>query len=149
MPLKGEGNIAAGGSHRDDEDHMGRNEDYNRIAHLAASLTSQELLSLDVDTILHRLFWEEKLLRFVPQQGADGIVNRPRFACSCSRERVSNMLRSLGAPEIESILAEREQIEVGCEYCGQQYHFDAVDAAQIFTVPIASPTLVPPVTTVQ
>jgi arginine/ornithine transport system substrate-binding protein len=44
-----------------------------------------------VDTILRRLFWEEKLLRFVPRR-ADG----PRFACSCSRARVGNMLRSLG-----------------------------------------------------
>jgi molecular chaperone Hsp33 len=42
------------------------------------------------------------------------------------------MLRSLGAEEAESILAEREDIEVGCEFCGQQYRFDAVDAAQIF-----------------
>ncbi|MEZ4142171.1 Hsp33 family molecular chaperone HslO, partial [Salmonella enterica] len=50
-----------------------------------------------------------------------------------SRDRVSAMLRSLGAEEAESILAERPEIEVGCEFCGQQYRFDAVDAAQIFT----------------
>ncbi|MBY0454682.1 MAG: Hsp33 family molecular chaperone HslO [Burkholderiaceae bacterium] len=142
MPLKGQGNIAAGTGHRDDEDQIGHNEDYNRIAHLAASLTREELLSLDVDTILRRLFWEEKLLRFAPLQGAQG----PRFACSCSRERVGNMLRSLGAPEVEGILAERGDIEVGCEYCGQQYHFDAVDAAQLFTAPAV---VVAPTATVQ
>nr|MBP8138151.1 Hsp33 family molecular chaperone HslO [Alicycliphilus sp.] len=123
MPLKGEGNLA-GAAGQADEDQIGQNEDYNRIATLAASLTRDELLSLDVDTILHRLFWEEKLLRFVPQQGADG----PRFACSCSRARVGNMLRSLGEGEVQSILDERGTIDVGCEYCGQQYHFDAVDA---------------------
>ncbi len=130
MPVKGEGNLAGESlTHRENEDQIGRNEDYNRIAHLAASLTREELLTLDVDTILRRLFWEEKLLRFAPQQGAEG----PRFACTCSRERVSAMLRNLGAEEAESILAEREDIEVGCEFCGQQYRFDAVDAAQIFT----------------
>ena len=134
MPLKGEGNLAAGLTHRENEDQIGHNEDYNRIAHLAASLTREELLTLDVDTILRRLFWEEKLLRFEPQQGASG----PRFACTCSRERVSNMLRNLGVEEAESILAEREDIEVGCEFCGQQYRFDAVDAAQIFVAPAAS-----------
>ena len=123
MPLKGEGNLA-GAAGQADEDQIGQNEDYNRIATLAASLTREELLTLDVDTILHRLFWEEKLLRFVPQQGADG----PRFACSCSRARVGNMLRSLGEGEVQSILDERGTIDVGCEYCGQQYHFDAVDA---------------------
>ncbi|HRO52061.1 MAG TPA: Hsp33 family molecular chaperone HslO [Alicycliphilus sp.] len=134
MPLKGEGNLA-GAAGQADEDQIGQNEDYNRIATLAASLTRDELLSLDVDTILHRLFWEEKLLRFVPQQGADG----PRFACTCSRARVGNMLRSLGEGEVQSILQERRTIDVGCEYCGQQYHFDAVDAVQLFTAPGQQP----------
>jgi molecular chaperone Hsp33 len=134
MPLKGEGNLA-GAAGPADEDQIGQNEDYNRIATLAASLTREELLTLDVDTILHRLFWEEKLLRFVPQQGADG----PRFACSCSRARVGNMLRSLGEGEVQSILDERGTIDVGCEYCGQQYHFDAVDAVQLFTAPGQQP----------
>ena len=134
MPIKGGGNLAEGLSHRDNEDQIGHNEEYNRIAHLASSLTRAELLSLDVDTILRRLFWEEKLLRFEPQQGATG----PRFACSCSRERVSDMLRSLGAQEAQSILAEREDIEVGCDFCGQQYRFDAVDAAQIFVEPVVT-----------
>ena len=134
MPLKGEGNLA-GAAGQADEDQIGQNEDYNRIATLAASLTRDELLSLDVDTILHRLFWEEKLLRFVPQQEADG----PRFACSCSRARVGSMLRSLGEGEVQSILDERGTIDVGCEYCGQQYHFDAVDAVQLFTAPGQQP----------
>ncbi|MBS0466828.1 MAG: Hsp33 family molecular chaperone HslO [Proteobacteria bacterium] len=134
MPVKGEGNLAAGAGHGD-EDRIGQNEDYNRIATLAASLTREELLTLDVDTILRRLFWEEKLLRFVPQQGQDG----PRFACTCSRQRVGTMLRSLGEPEVQSILQERGAIDVGCEYCGQQYHFDAVDAVQLFTAPGQQP----------
>ena len=78
---------------------------------------------------------KEKLLRFVPQQGADG----PRFACSCSRARVGSMLRSLGEGEVQSILDERGTIDAGCEYCGQQYHFDAVDAVQLFTAPGQQP----------
>ncbi|MBS0292483.1 MAG: Hsp33 family molecular chaperone HslO [Proteobacteria bacterium] len=134
MPVSGEGNLAAAAGQAD-EDLIGRSEDYNRIATLAASLTREELLTLDVDTILRRLFWEEKLLRFVPQQGESG----PRFACSCSRTRVGNMLRGLGSQEVQSILDERGSIEVGCEYCGQQYHFDAVDAAQLFTAPGQQP----------
>ncbi|MDZ4360149.1 MAG: Hsp33 family molecular chaperone HslO [Variovorax sp.] len=137
LPIKGEGNLE-GTSDKDhdqaSEDRIGRNEEYNRISILASSLTRDELLTLDIETILRRLFWEEKLLRFEPQQGASG----PRFACTCSRERVSNMLRNLGAEEAESILAERDDIEVGCEFCGQQYRFDAVDAAQIFVSPGAA-----------
>jgi len=140
MPVKGEGNLAGGASRRDDEDQIGRSEDYNRIATLAASLTREELLTLDVETILRRLFWEEKLQRFEPQQGADG----PRFACTCSRERVGRMLQSLGVEEADSILAEQGQIEVACEYCGQQYHFDPVDAAQIFAASAVHQPPAPP-----
>jgi molecular chaperone Hsp33 len=135
MPIKGAGNLAgAGMTHQENEGQIGRSEDFNRIAHLAASLTREELLSLDVDTVLRRLFWEEKLIRFEPHVGASG----PRFGCSCSRDRVGNMLRGLGREEAESILAERDDIEVGCEFCGQQYRYDAVDAAQLFVAP-ASP----------
>ncbi|MDI3383770.1 Hsp33 family molecular chaperone HslO [Xenophilus aerolatus] len=130
LPVTGEGNLA-GGTARANEDDIGLNEDYNRIATLAASLTREELLTLDVETILRRLFWEEKLLRFEPRSGMLG----PHFACTCSRERVTNMLRGLGRDEAESILAERGNIEVGCDFCGKQYRFDPVDAAQIFTSP--------------
>jgi len=124
LPIKGEGNLAAKASMAD-EDEIGLNEDYNRISILAASLKSDELLQLDADTILRRLFWEEKLIRLE--------TLTPSFSCSCSRDRVSNMIRSLGADEVESILSERNDVEVGCDFCGQQYRFDAVDAAQIFT----------------
>ncbi|HQR85916.1 MAG: Hsp33 chaperonin [Burkholderiales bacterium 35-55-47] len=124
LPIKGEANLAAQAS-MGDEDGIGLSEDYNRISILASSLTADELLNLDAETILRRLFWEEKLVRFEPIT--------PSFACSCSRERVSNMIRSLGTEEVESILAERGDVEVGCDFCGQQYRYDAVDAAQIFT----------------
>ena len=130
MPVKGEANLAAATESGDSEnDALGLNEEYNRIATLASSLTQDELLTLDVDTILRRLFWEEKLLRFAPQADEQS----PRFACTCSRERVAAMLTSLGKEEVDSIVAERGKIDVGCDFCGQQYGFDAVDAAQLFT----------------
>jgi molecular chaperone Hsp33 len=137
LPLEGEGNLAGSMVSKANEDEIGLNEDYNRIAILAASLKREELLELDVDTILQRLFWEEKLLRFAPQT--------PRFACSCSRERVVSMIRGLGVEEAQSILAERGVIDVACEFCAQQYQFDAVDAAQIFTSPGDQPPVTPTV----
>jgi molecular chaperone Hsp33 len=130
LPVHGEGNLAGSDAARQaNEDAIGVNEHYNRISILARSLKREELLTLDVDTILRRLFWEEQVLRFEPLVGEDG----PRFSCSCSRARVARMIRGLGVEEAESILAERGNIEVGCDFCGQQYHFDPVDAAQIFT----------------
>jgi molecular chaperone Hsp33 len=135
LPLQGEANLSGAGSVARDEDQIGRNEDYNRIAILAASLKRDELLELDAETILHRLFWEEDVRRFEPMTGAEG----PRFACTCSRERVSSMLRSLGRDEIESIIEEQGQVEVGCDFCGAQYRFDPVDAAQVFLQPAIQP----------
>jgi len=120
MPVQGTGNIG-----RRNEDEIGLNEDFKRIALLAATLTREELLALDSAQILHRLFWEETLRVFEPAV--------PRFACTCSRERVRGMLRGLGREESESLIAERGEVEVGCEFCGLQYRFDAVDVGEMFT----------------
>jgi molecular chaperone Hsp33 len=120
LPIEGEGNLGG----RSNEDEIGLNESFNRIAHFAASLTQEELLTLDTPTILHRLFWEEELRLFEPMT--------PRFACTCSRERVGRMLVSLGRDEVESVLAEQGQVEVTCEFCGQRQTFDPVDAAGLF-----------------
>jgi len=137
LPLEGEGNLAGSLVSKANEDEIGLNEHYNRISILAASLKREELLELDVDTILRRLFWEEKVLRFEPQT--------PRFACTCSRERVANMIRGLGREEAQGIVAERGEIDVGCDFCGQQYRFDAVDAAQLFAAPGDQPPVNPTV----
>jgi molecular chaperone Hsp33 len=134
LPAEGEGNIAKGQA-MDIEEQM---EHFNRIATLTGSLTGDELLQLDVETILRRLFWQEKILRFDAQT--------PRFACTCSRDRVAGMIRGLGQEEADSIVAERGQIDVTCDFCGQHYRFDSVDAAQLFTAPGDRP---PGPTTVQ
>ena len=130
LPLEGVGNLAGSLVSEANEDEIGLNEHFNRIALLASTLKREELLTLDAETILRRLFWEESVIRFEPAAG-DPV---PHFSCTCSRERVSNMLRGLGGEEADSILAERGNIEVGCEFCGVQYHFDPIDVAQIFTV---------------
>jgi molecular chaperone Hsp33 len=126
LPVQGQSNLQGRRSH---EDEIGLNEAYNRISRLAATLTDEELLTLDADTILRRLFWEETVRRFPPQAGAEG----PRFACTCSRERVGRMLRSLGREEIDSIVVEQGRVEIGCDFCGAHYHFDPVDVTALFT----------------
>ena len=124
MPVQGEANLE-GGRGRRNEDDIGLSEAYNRIAMLAATLTRAELLALPSERILHRLFWEESVRRFEPES--------PRFACTCSRDRVQGMLRGLGREESDSLIAERGEVEVGCEFCGLQYRFDAVDVGEMFT----------------
>jgi molecular chaperone Hsp33 len=121
LPVEGEGNL----ERAQRENEIGLNEAFNRIAHLASTLTREELLTLDADTILRRLFWEEDVRRFEPLS--------PRFACTCSRQRVRAMLASLGRAEIETLVAERGLVEIGCDFCGTQYRFDAVDVGELFT----------------
>ena len=135
LPLEGVGNLAGSLVSQANEDEIGLNEHYNRISILASTLKREELLTLDAETILRRLFWEENVTRFEHQ--VDDPV--PHFSCTCSRERVSNMILGLGVEEAESIIAERGDIEVGCEFCGAQYHFDPIDAAQIFRGPVVVP----------
>ena len=124
IPLQGEGNLAGSMVSKRNEEEIGLNEHYNRLALFAASLKQEELLTLNANEILHRLYWEEDVIRYEPLH--------PKFACTCSRERVSNMILSLGKAEVEEILVERGEVEVACEFCGQQQRFDPVDAAQIF-----------------
>lgn len=125
LPIAGGANLAGEVLVSADEDQIGRNEDYNRIALLAGTLTADELLRLPADQVLRRLFWEETLRIFEPQA--------PRFACRCTRERVANMLRSLGQDEMDSLIAERGEAEVGCDFCGAVYRFDPVDVGGLFT----------------
>lgn len=107
------------------EDRSVVEDAYQRISQLAATLTRDELLALQAEPLLRRLFWEEDVRHFKPLH--------PRFRCTCSRQRVGRMLTSLGRDEIDGIVAERGEVEVGCEFCGQQYRFDAVDVGELFT----------------
>lgn len=99
-------------------------ETWNHVVTLASTLRTDEMLSTDVSTLLRRLFWEETLRVFEPRH--------PRFQCTCSREKVGNMLLMLGREEIDSALADLGKLAINCDFCGQHYEFDSVDCAQLF-----------------
>lgn len=103
---------------------VGEAEAWERIQHLAATVTGDELLTLEGREVLYRLFHEETVRVFDPAT--------PSFACTCSRERVGGMLRMIGREEIDGVLGERGKVEVGCEFCNARYEFDAIDVAQVF-----------------
>ncbi|MGB2831818.1 MAG: Hsp33 family molecular chaperone HslO, partial [Methylotenera sp.] len=96
---------------------------WNRIGHLASTVTDVELLNLPTETLLTRLFNEEDVRLFE--------ASTTQFYCSCSRESVANMLRLLGSEEITSLIEERGNIEVHCDFCNKLYAFDQIDAAQL------------------
>ncbi len=103
---------------------QGDTDAWDRAVHLAATLQRDELLTLSSRQVLHRLFHQETVRLFDAEPVS--------FYCDCSRERVANMLRMLGQDEVASILTDSETIDVTCEFCGQAYQFDAVDAAQLW-----------------
>jgi molecular chaperone Hsp33 len=103
-------------------DH-GDEDGWSRAVALFETLAPEELLDWPVATLLRRLFNED---------GAEVLDVRPlRFACSCSRERVASMLDSLGEDEAEAAAA-AGVAQIRCEFCGQQYYFDADQIAEIF-----------------
>jgi molecular chaperone Hsp33 len=106
-------------------------DDWNRALHLAETLKPQELLTLDINTLLTRLFNEDDIRLFDPQPVS--------FYCSCSKVGVAGVLRMLGKDEITNLLGERGMIEVHCEFCNQRYEFDPIDAEQIFVDEISIP----------
>jgi molecular chaperone Hsp33 len=99
-------------------------EDWNRVLHLAATLTPEELVALPGQELLRRLFHEEDVRLFD--------ASPVWFQCTCSRERVGGILRSLGADEVRSVLEEQGAVEVRCEFCNRAYRFDAVDVGALF-----------------
>jgi len=60
------------------------------------------------------------------------------FRCSCSRERVERALRIAGKAEIESILAERGDVVVTCEFCNRDYAFAQGEALALFASQVSS-----------
>jgi molecular chaperone Hsp33 len=115
-------------------------EGWSRIRTLGETITDDELLTLPPDTILRRLFLEEST-----QNGVRSFPARPiRFACSCSRKKVADVLRMLGEEEVQSILAEQGAVETICDFCAKPYRFDAVDCLQVFKTDLLSDATRPP-----
>jgi molecular chaperone Hsp33 len=107
-------------SDRADEDSDG----WNRVTQIADTLTPNELLHLSAQEVLHRLYHEEKVRLFEPKSLA--------FHCRCSRERMVDVLRMLGADEARAALNENGELISTCEFCNQEYRFDKIDIEQLF-----------------
>ena len=97
---------------------------WGRATQIADTLKTEELLNVPAAELIHLLYHEEDIRLFEAQD----VV----FRCTCSRENVARMLRMLGREEVDSILAERGNVEVHCEFCNQRYVFDRVDADAAF-----------------
>jgi molecular chaperone Hsp33 len=102
----------------------GDEDAWNRAEMLAETITDDELLKLNAPAIIRRLYHEEDIRLFDPVPF--------HFQCTCSRERVGEVLRSLGQDEMQDIIEEQGQVEVHCDFCNEGYRYDPVDIEQLF-----------------
>ncbi len=100
-------------------------DDWEHFSCLAATLSDDELLNLDNETILRRLFHEEDCRLF----DADAL----QFKCDCSRKRTGDALRYMTQEELEEIIRDEGSIDVSCQFCNELYQFDLADIAMLFS----------------
>ncbi len=91
---------------------------------IGATITEEELLTLDNPTILHRLYHETEL-RLYPERFI-------QFKCRCSPEKMQQLIGLLGEKEANALLKEQGQVTIRCEFCNVNYPFDAIDVALMF-----------------
>lgn len=136
LPSEGGTEAASAAGQLDrDEREQDKQETWDRAVILASTLRHQEMLDTDITTLMQRLFWEETIRIFEPRT--------PRFHCTCTREKVGNMLKMLGRPEIDSALEEMNSLGIHCDFCGLHYEFDKVDCAQLFAADMPVEVLIP------
>lgn len=98
-------------------------DDFNHLATLTDTIKAEELLTLPANEVLWRLYHEEEVTLYAPQEVS--------FTCSCSQERCAAAIRTLPESEIDEIIAEDKQIDMTCDYCGKNYLFDEMDIRAI------------------
>ena len=103
---------------------------WNRVQALLETLKPEELFELPAEQLLYRLFHEDGV-RLLAEQSL-------RFACTCSHERVEQVLLGLGENEAMAAAQDDGVATVTCEFCGQNYRFDTVDIGHLFAQPAAS-----------
>lgn len=87
---------------------------------LVSTVEDHELIDpeVPVERLLYRLFHERGVRVYDPTPVRD--------QCSCSRERISGVLGSFTAEEIDELI-EDGKITVTCEFCGSRYDFDPAE----------------------
>lgn len=98
-------------------DMPGEDDAWAEARLLAATIEPAELTDpqVGVETLLFRLFHEQGVHVYDPSPVQD--------RCSCSRERLKEVLAGFGEEEIREMV-EDDKITVQCEFCSTNYRFD-------------------------
>lgn len=106
------------------QESLQREEFWEYAVQLGQTVKEEELLTLDNETLLHRLYHETELRLFEPRA--------TRFQCRCSKEKMEQVMVSIGEEEALDIVKEQGQVEITCDFCNQNYAFDAIDVTLLF-----------------
>ena len=104
---------------------------WDELCSIVKTVGSEELLNTDADTLMHRLFWQYPLEHSTEQN--------VQFGCTCSPQKVTDMLKMLGEDEASDMLSEQNHVEVSCDFCGQAYELTAEQVRALFD-PNVEPT---------
>lgn len=98
-----------------EEDEQQKSNLWEEVCLLTDTVSDKELLHLDNETLLHRLYHEHDVRLFEPKSVA--------FRCSCNLTKMENAILMMGQNEIDQLLKEFKEITVKCEYCNSEYSF--------------------------
>jgi molecular chaperone Hsp33 len=107
---------------------------WHRITQLAATVKPAELLELDAEALLGRLFHEDMASHGVRVYDPLPVV----YHCPEDWTKVRDVIRSLGRADAETILREHGEILIRDDICNHSYRFSADDVAELFA---GGPTL--------
>lgn len=109
----------------DGDDKEKQQNDFEHLCQLTNTLKAEEIFTLDAETLLFRLYNQEKVRLFEPQ-----VV---QYQCSCSEEKCINAISQIQPSEIKSILAEQGNISMTCDYCLTTYAFNEQKLVHLLT----------------
>ncbi|MCV2885797.1 Hsp33 family molecular chaperone HslO [Aestuariibacter sp. AA17] len=107
--------------------------EFDHLVKLTETLTDEELFTLPAQEVLYRLYHQEEVELFTPQE--------VRFQCTCSKERSAAALANVDKAELLDIIAEEGMIKMNCQYCHKEYTFDAIDVEAIYSGGNTSPEM--------
>jgi len=100
----------------DGEDKEKQVSDFEHLCQLTNTIKSEEIFSLDAQTLLYRLYHQEEVRLFDPQEVS--------YQCSCSEEKCLTAIGQVSPSELKSIIAEEGFVTMTCDFCLTTYKFD-------------------------
>jgi molecular chaperone Hsp33 len=74
----------------------------------------------------------DNIIKYIIKEMDLKILNKKRlkFSCSCNRDKILNILKSLKKDDFVSFITEDGMIKANCQYCGNEYSFKPNEVRQ-------------------